>query len=78
MSWFERRQQAAKLEVEVEPAVVPVLDTAPEQQRRVRKEPRRAAAIPSDDDDYLRVLSRRRCEWAAKGCSAAAFPAAAA
>ena len=53
MSWFERRQQAAKLEVEVEPAVVPVLDTAPEQQRRVRKEPRRATAIPSDDDDYL-------------------------
>jgi len=51
MSWFERRQQAAKLEVEVEPAVVPVLDTAPEQQRRVRKEPRRAAAIPSEDDD---------------------------
>jgi hypothetical protein len=45
MSWFERRQQAAKLEVEVEPAVVPVLDTAPEQQRRVRKEPRRSCQI---------------------------------
>ena len=30
MSWFERRQQAAKLEAEAEPAVVSVLDTAPE------------------------------------------------
>ena len=53
MSWFERRQQAAKLEAEAEPAVVSVLDTAPE--------PRAAggAAACSAADDAAYVATQR-------------------